>query len=679
MPPAFRPFGKGKRNHKQLKPNTMKKDLHLKKTLRTILLVLLLSVAGMVEGFAQYENYHFSAICPSGQTLYYKITDETNRYVELSVPIGFLGGVPGEDPQIWYGYTKPQGNIVIPEHVRYGNLEYTVTAIGTTNGNYTSDLGGAFRECTGVISVEIPNSVTIIGAGAFDGCSNLNNVNIPNSVTTIEGDAFGGCVSLTSIIIGNSVKRIGNYAFSGCRGLTSVTFGDSIETIAPWAFGGCTGLTSVDIPNSVKSLSGFNNCTNLTSVIVGNSVETIGSDAFKNCSRLTHFSIPNSVETIWGNAFCNCTGLTSISIPNSVKYIKDGDYYSNNTGAFSGCSNLVSVSFGDSILQIGDCAFYGCAKLTSISIPNSVKTVGKRVFSNCNDLTTIVVGNSVKSIGENAFANNPRLNMVYYNAEKDVNAPNNVFSDCPNLTTIHIGADVKEIGSNIFKGCNTVHLVVALGPTPAVLDAGAFSDIVDNSVLMVSCGKKVTYFSVWNMFPFNNIIEDCGEYAVSMNSVGSGGNVTSSTANAKMGDVVTLTVNPNPGMHLASLIVCNASDPTQIIPITLVGKASSTYSFTMPPFGVVVMATFATGTSVDEINNSIPAVVYPNPTTGNVRIEASNLRHVSIFNVLGQQVYEGSADGDVFEYDMNSHEAGIYLVRIETTSGIVTKRVVLTK
>jgi hypothetical protein len=83
-------------------------------------------------------------------------------------------------------------------------------------------------------------------------------------------------------------------------------------------------------------------------------------------------------------------------------------------------------------------------------------------------------------------------------------------------------------------------------------------------------------------------------------------------------------------------------------------------------------------TSLKE-NTSESFSLYPNPTNGHVTIEASNLHHVSIFNILGQQVYNGPADGDVFEYDFGRHEAGIYLIRIETASGVVTKRVVVAK
>lgn len=64
------------------------KNLPMKKALHTALLVLLLSVAGMTKMYA----FDFSAVCETGQTLYYNITDSTNHYVSLTCP----GGTP------WY-------------------------------------------------------------------------------------------------------------------------------------------------------------------------------------------------------------------------------------------------------------------------------------------------------------------------------------------------------------------------------------------------------------------------------------------------------------------------------------------------------------------------------------------------------------------------------------------------
>lgn len=579
----------------------------------------------------------------------------------------------------------------------------------------------AFEGCTSLASVSIPNSVTEIGSRAFIDCINLTSVTIGNSVTHIGSGAFSGTgwyeqhhdgvlnlgdwclgykgIPVGSVVLAGNTKGIADRAFTDCGMFPgSLTIPNSVITIGEMAFSGC-GFNGLNIDMTEIPNHAFEGCNSfIGNLTIGNSVTSIGDNAFKDCIGFNgNLIIGNSVTNIGGSAFEGCSGFSgNLTIPDSVVFIYDY--------AFLGCGGLTgSLTIPNSVIVIGDKAFFRCIGLTEINfnadncescgvsiwsectgittiiIGDSVETIEEGLFYGLGNLTTVSIGKSVKYIREEAFANNPRLNMVYYNVEKDLEAPTNVFDNCPNLTTIHIGPEVKEIGSNIFKGCNTVHFVVALGPTPAVLDAGAFSDIVDNSVLMVSCGKRVTYYSVWNMFPFNNIIEDCDTYGINVGAVGSGGTITPSVTEAQMGQEVQITITPNPGMVLVSIKVVNANDPTQVIPISPSGKAVSTYSFTMPPFEVVVMATFkSSGASVDE-NNSVEVAVYPNPTNGLVKIEAESIKHITISNMLGQVVFDGKVGGDAFEYDFSGQKAGIYLVRIETVGGVAVKKVSVTR
>ena len=204
--------------------------------------------------------------------IYYNIMSEKDMAVEVTFSGDSYDAV----------LDKYSGSVTIPETVTYNDNIYSVISIGPF----------AFAGCSGLTSVEIPNSVTCFRSLAFEGCSGLTSIVIPNSVTDIYNQVFYGCSNLTSVVIPNSVTSIGSSAFSGCSNLTSVVIPNSVTSIGSSAFSGCSSLTSVTIPNSVTS---------------------IGDEAFGHCYSLTRISIPNSVTSIGRLAFNWCYNLNYIT------------------------------------------------------------------------------------------------------------------------------------------------------------------------------------------------------------------------------------------------------------------------------------------------------------------------------------------------------------------------------
>ena len=136
--------------------------------------------------------------------------------------------------------------------------EATVASVIFANDNSVTSIGSsAFSYCTGLTSVTMPNSVTIIDTAAFRS-SGLTSVTIPNGVTNIGSEAFYECYGLSSITIPNSVTSIGGYAFKNCTSLATVTFTatSSVTSIGNYAFSN-TALTSITIPNSVTSIGSY--------------------------------------------------------------------------------------------------------------------------------------------------------------------------------------------------------------------------------------------------------------------------------------------------------------------------------------------------------------------------------------------------------------------------------------
>ncbi len=133
---------------------------------------------------------------------------------------GSIGTVSVEDGS----YTG--SSYTIPKEVTHNGIVYTVTEIGVA----------AFSGCTELISITIPDSVTIIRTHAFQN-TRLTSVTIPDSVTTIDTAAFRKCITLTSVTIPSSVTTIGDAAFIFCDSLQTVLMiTGSPKTIGESAF-----------------------------------------------------------------------------------------------------------------------------------------------------------------------------------------------------------------------------------------------------------------------------------------------------------------------------------------------------------------------------------------------------------------------------------------------------------
>lgn len=93
-----------------------------------------------------------------------------------------------------------------------------------------------------------------IGLYAFRNCSKLTDINMPNSVTLIGNYSFAGCSKLASVVMTDSVTRIGNSAFASCTALTNITLSENLTEIGVQAFQSA-GLTSITIPSKVAVIN----------------------------------------------------------------------------------------------------------------------------------------------------------------------------------------------------------------------------------------------------------------------------------------------------------------------------------------------------------------------------------------------------------------------------------------
>lgn len=476
---------------------------------------LVFAVAMMLQLNAHAQSYDFSAVAPSGQTLYYAIYDESSVLV-----VGQTDVELGDNYSPAYSVSQMAGNLIIPSTVSYGGNTYTVIAIWTR----------AFSNCTGLTSVSIPSSIRLIGPYAFYSCDGLSGtITIPANETyymSIYKGAFASCMGLTSLVISEDAYcTIEENAFQYCTNLASVTIPASVTQIGNGAFYYCNQLNAVYYTGSLEQWCGITfadrwanplyyannlyiNNTLLTDLVIPNSVTQIGDYIFAGAECLTSLTIHNAVTVIDTGAFYECSGLTSLSIPNSVTAIRQSAFY--------GCTGLCYVSVPSSVTSVGSNAFYGvgfvhyedeefedvgyyedyliyedsatligCCKSAEgeIVIPSTVRWIGQRCFKNCSGITSVIIPNSVRYINEETF------------------------SGCTNLTSVTIGSSVSNIKEEAFWGCSNLAEIHSLNPVAPTLGTDVFVNVSSSIPVYIPCGSSMVYYGRWQYF--YNYIEDC--------------------------------------------------------------------------------------------------------------------------------------------------------------------------
>ena len=205
----------------------------------------------------------------------------------------------------------------------------------------------------------------------------------------------------------------------------------------------------------------------------------------------------NGVLTISGTG--NMPDYSSTSQPwykyrESIKQVKIGDGITGiGNYAFSGCTNLISVTIPGNVTSIGKRAFGGCKALEELTIPEGVKKLGYEIIADTyiekiKIPSTVITSGLESNSDRSALAGDGVLTEVEF-AEGMTRIPAYVCENASSMEKVVIPSTVTSIGSSAFNGCGGLK-GVSLPDGLAQVEDAAFNRC--KSLASITVPKSVT-------------------------------------------------------------------------------------------------------------------------------------------------------------------------------------------
>ena len=283
---------------------------------------------------------------------------------------------------------------------------------------------------------------------------------------------------------------------------------------------------------------------NITSIVIGSGVTSIGDYAFSGCSNLATVTVYAPSCTLGTDAFYNCNSLNDIYVfADKVTYYKGATQWSDYSGIIEAIPNSGNCGSTDHESDV-KYVLTGTSPNYTLTIMKVGTTGAMADYTNqsdrpwnseVNNITSVVIEDGVTSIGERAFRNLTKVTTVSFGSDVTT-IGKSAFELCNGLTSVTIPASVTNIDNYAFNACENLE-TVSFGNGVTRIGNYAFQDCKNLTTISFGSGLKTILLGTF---------QGC----TSLSSVNLPASLTNIGSDAFAGctNLATATLNSNPNI-----------------------------------------------------------------------------------------------------------------------------------
>jgi hypothetical protein len=145
----------------------------------------------------------------------------------------------------------------------------------------------------------------------------------------------------------------------------------------------------------------------------------------------------------------------------------------------NGVTNITTLSFNASVVEVAHYAYYGCRNLQEVSFNNGLSYIGMGAFYECA-IETLNLPSTINYLGKQCFAKMAALKTFTIPLDAPLTTlPNNMLWNSPLLTKFIVPKNIDKLEGYVFEGCSGLEYIdfSLLTKVPTLANTTPFSGV----------------------------------------------------------------------------------------------------------------------------------------------------------------------------------------------------------